>query len=725
MLRKFFRDLGLGAKLNIANLLVFAPLLMIAIILTIKGINDLIVTMGQQRAAEEAALVQSRFSEADQALFMGARFLASTPGLIEALADEDITRVRVLLAVGAAPLAFDDIELVNAEGVHIIATGHAANPQEDELIALALLGIEVRGGLVVETEAGQPEFRLVAGIPLRDVTSEILGVLIVSRTVDDAFMTELNFARTENVHLHLIHAGQILAQDQSNVETGALAALLVETSAEYQRALGGQIAVVDRLLSSAANVPYVLAYSPLIAGGETRTVVGVMVQYRDLVIFQRQFLGNMAVALALITIAVVIAIIGINRRYITTPLEGLGSVARQMAGGDYSRRVEVKSGDEIGHLGLTFNEMADRLEETMTGLEQRGRDLAQRSRYLEASAEVAHAAASVLDVDQLMQQVVEVIGQQFELYYVALFIVDESHEWAVQRAGTGETGAARLARGYRLPITGSSSMISWSIVNSQTRIVQGDEWDEVWGVSPELPDVRSEMALPLRSRGRVIGALSLHSDRPNAFRPEVLVVLQTTADQVAVALDNARLLAESQAALEQSRRAYGELSRQAWAQFLRSDQGVGYRYAESAVVPVAGEWRPEMVQAMESGQAVVESRATEAVLAVPLKVRDQVIGVVNLRKTAPGQSWTEEENGLIETLTEQLGLALESARLYQDTQRRAAREQLSAQVTSRMRESLDLETVLKTAVSEMRQALGLEGVIVQLARPETIETTEQ
>jgi nitrate/nitrite-specific signal transduction histidine kinase len=223
-------------------------------------------------------------------------------------------------------------------------------------------------------------------------------------------------------------------------------------------------------------------------------VVGVVVEYRDLFVFQRQFLGNKAVALALITIAVVGAIIGINRRYITAPLEGLSSVARQMAGGDYSRRVAVKSGDEIGHLGLTFNEMADRLQETMTGLEQRGYDLEQRSRYLEASAEVAHAAASVLDVDRLMQQVAEVICEQFELYYVALFIVDESHEWLVQRAGTGETGAARLARGYRLPVTGSSSMISWSIVNAQTRIVQGAEWDEVWGVSPELPDTRSEMA---------------------------------------------------------------------------------------------------------------------------------------------------------------------------------------------------------------------------------------
>ncbi|HNT74903.1 MAG TPA: GAF domain-containing protein [Anaerolineae bacterium] len=723
MLAKFFRNLSLGVKLNVVNLMVFAPLLTIAILLTVRGIENLIAQMGQQRAAQEAALIQSRFAEADQALLMNVKFLANTPGLIAALADGDITRCRMLLAVGAAPLDFDDLELISPEGGRLIAAGHAASPQEDELVTLALLGIEARGGVVEETDAGLPKFRLVAAIPLRAVTSEILGVLVASRTVDDAFLTEINFARTEDVHLHLISGTQVLAQDQFNVETGELTSLLKETAAEYQRALEGQIAVIERLLFSAANVPYALAYSPIVAGGEIRAVVGVEVQYRDLFIFQRQFLLNMAGVLALITIAVVGAIIGINRRYITTPLAKLSSAARQMTGGDYSRRVEVRTRDEVGQLGVTFNEMADRLQQTLSGLEHRSRDLEQRSRYLEASAQVGHAAASLLDVDELLQEVVEVIRQRFELYYVALFIVDAAREWAVQRAGTGETGQARVARGHRLPVAGSS-MIGWCIVNSQARIAQEAEKDEVRVVSPELPDTRSEVALPLRSRGQVIGALSLQSDRPNAFDQAALAVLQTMADQVAVALDNARSFAASQAALEQSRRAYGDLSRQGWAQFLRSDQGIGYRYARRTVVPVGGEWQPEMVRAVELGQAVVENREAEAVLAIPLKVRDQVIGVVNLRKTTPGKTWTDEENGLIETLTEQLGLALESARLYQDTQRRAAREQLSAHVTSRMRESLDLETVLKTAVDEMRQALGLEGVIVQLARPEVSETTE-
>jgi len=104
-------------------------------------------------------------------------------------------------------------------------------------------------------------------------------------------------------------------------------------------------------------------------------------------------------------------------------------------------------------------------------------------------------------------------------------------------------------------------------------------------------------------------------------------------------------------------------------------------------------------------------------LAVPLKVRDQVLGVVNLRKTAPDKTWTEEENALIETLTEQLAVALESARLYQDTQRRAAQERLVGEVTGRIRESLDMETVLKTAAQELRRVLGVPELNIRLAAP--------
>lgn len=403
------------------------------------------------------------------------------------------------------------------------------------------------------------------------------------------------------------------------------------------------------------------------------------------------------------------------------PVNTLTSTVAAITAGDLTREAPVESEDELGTLAHAFNSMTAQLRDLIGSLEDRvasrTADLERRSRYLQASAEVSRATASILEVTELVQQVVEVIRERYNLYYVALFTVDERREQAVLRAGTGQAGLARLARGYQLPLKADSSMIAWCIVYGRPRIAQEAERDEVRFVSPELPDTRSEVALPLRSRGQVIGAISLQSAQPNAFDEAALAVLQIMADQVAVALENARLFAESEAALEQTRRAYGELSERAWTQFLRSEQGIGYRYAQHEVTSAEGTWQPEMVQAVQSGQRVVQQSETEAVLAVPLKVRDQVLGVVNLRKTAPDKTWTEEENTLIDTLTEQLAVALESARLYQDTQRRAAQERLVGEVTGRIRESLDMETVLKTAAQELRRVLGVPELNIRLAAP--------
>jgi GAF domain-containing protein len=92
-----------------------------------------------------------------------------------------------------------------------------------------------------------------------------------------------------------------------------------------------------------------------------------------------------------------------------------------------------------------------------------------------------------------------------------------------------------------------------------------------------------------------------------------------------------------------------------------------------------------------------------------------VVGVLHFRKAGEGETWSEEELALLQTMAEQLGQALESARLYQDTQRRAAQERLIGEVTARMRETLDMDAVLRTAAQEIRQALGLAQFSVQLA----------
>jgi GAF domain-containing protein len=232
------------------------------------------------------------------------------------------------------------------------------------------------------------------------------------------------------------------------------------------------------------------------------------------------------------------------------------------------------------------------------------------------------------------------------------------------------------------------------------------------------------VALPLRSRGQILGALTVQSVQPSAFDEQTVAVLQTMVDQVAVAIDNARLFAESQAALETARRAYGELSRQAWGELLRSRPDWSYRYVRQSITPAAGEWRPEMLQAEQTGQSVQSSHLTGeggtdgSTLAIPLQVRGQVVGVLGFRKGEDGEVWSAGEMALLEALVEQLGQALESARLYRDTQRRAAREQTIAEVSARIGESLDLERVLMSAASEIRQALGLDDLVVRLIEPE-------
>jgi GAF domain-containing protein len=179
-----------------------------------------------------------------------------------------------------------------------------------------------------------------------------------------------------------------------------------------------------------------------------------------------------------------------------------------------------------------------------------------------------------------------------------------------------------------------------------------------------------------------------------------------------VALDNARLFAESQTAVETARRAYGEVSRRDWAELLATRTGWGYRFANQSVAPAEGTWRPEMLEAIQAGEMLESS--TEPTLAMPLRVRDQTVGALRFSKGGEGGSWTADEIALTETLVEQLGVALESARLYQDTQRRAARERLVNEITARIRNSMTLEAVLNSAVREISHLVEANYAAIDL-----------
>ncbi len=181
-----------------------------------------------------------------------------------------------------------------------------------------------------------------------------------------------------------------------------------------------------------------------------------------------------------------------------------------------------------------------------TLLEERAGELANANALLrkltlqlQTAAHVSRAATSMLALDELVHQVVNLIRERFDLYYVGLFLIDESGQWAVLQAGTGEAGRRMLAQGNRLKV-GDVSMVGWCTAHAQTRIAP-DVGEQAVHSDGLLPGTRSEMVLPLISRGRMIGALDTRSTKHQAFSKEDITALQTLADQVGVAIDNARL----------------------------------------------------------------------------------------------------------------------------------------------------------------------------------------
>jgi nitrate/nitrite-specific signal transduction histidine kinase len=443
---------------------------------------------------------------------------------------------------------------------------------------------------------------------------------------------------------------------------------------------------------------------------------GVIVQLKESEFLSETLaLRRVAWSITAIGTLLVAALIWFSVRQIAHPIGALTETASAIADGDIQRRASVESSDEIGLLARAFNSMTQQLSSLIQDLEQRvterTRDLERRTAYLEASSEVARAAASVLDSDQLMHVVVEAIREQFDLYYVGLFAKDATGQFALLRAGTGQAGKSMLARGHRIKV--GEGMIGWSIANAQPRVAQLASADAVRLATPELPHTRSEAAIPLRSRGRVLGALTIQDSQPGSFDELAIAVWQTMADQVALALDNAKLFAESQNALETIERAYSEMSGGAWQELLS--------HQRERIFRSSGETGARLQASPSEGGPTLETStgtsddAGAYPLNLPIRVRGHTIGSLKTYKSKSAGDWSREEMELLAQLVEQLGLALEDARLFQDAQQRAARERIVGEATARMRSTLDPQSVLQASVDEIYRALGLEAVTIYLS----------
>lgn len=391
---------------------------------------------------------------------------------------------------------------------------------------------------------------------------------------------------------------------------------------------------------------------------------------------------------------------------ITTPMDNLASTTQAVSQGDFSKRIEVKGHDEISEVASSFNTMTAQLQTTLENLEKMVADrtaaLERRAIQFQAAAEVGRAATNLRDLNQLLPEVARLISERFGFYHTGIFLLDNSGEYAVLQATNSEGGKRMLERQHKLKV-GEVGIVGYATGNREARIALDVGRDAVFFDNPDLPETHSEMALPLITGDELLGALDVQSKREAAFSDEDIAVLQVLADQVAIAIENARLFQRNQEMLESARRTYRDVSKAAWNELLRTQPELGFLATSTQDTrPITGDWDFSALTNARQGNITHIDQRT---IAIPIILRDQLLGAVRLKKPDDANPWTNDEIELMDTLIDQLEVALESARLYQETQRRAKREQSVTEITTKIRATTDPQTMLRTAVSELKEAL--------------------
>ncbi|MFN2143906.1 MAG: GAF domain-containing protein [Anaerolineales bacterium] len=325
--------------------------------------------------------------------------------------------------------------------------------------------------------------------------------------------------------------------------------------------------------------------------------------------------------------------------------------------------------------------------------------LERRTRYLEAGAKVANASISTQNLQGMLDRVANEITAQFGFYHTGIFLLDEQKEWAALRATSSEGGRRMIARNHRLAV-GAQGIVGFVTSLGKARISQDTGEDRVHEPAPELPNTRSEMALPLISRNEIIGALDIQDTRPEAFTQEDITVLQTMADQIALAIENIRLYSQTQETLEEVQRMFGDFSQQAWQNVHKKNMLTSYRYFGGTV----SEINPNLVTEM-----------TENTVSIPVEVRGVKLGAIEISKGEEGSSWSDEEMKLLTALAEQMGIALDSARLFNESQLRATTEHAISEINSQLWETMDINAILRTTAQNLRETLALPELTIRMA----------
>jgi GAF domain-containing protein len=384
-----------------------------------------------------------------------------------------------------------------------------------------------------------------------------------------------------------------------------------------------------------------------------------------------------------------------------------------------SEKEQVRANTELVGLKESLEKrVADRtrdLEIRTFDLEVANKQVEARASQFEALAQVTQAITSIRNLGELLPRIASVISERFGFYHVGVFLLDDANEYAILSATNSEGGRRMLERNHRLRV-GEQGIVGNVTQTGIPRVAMDVGDDAVFFDNPELPETHSEMALPLRTGSQIIGALDVQSTERGAFTDEDIQMLGLLANQVSLAIENARLFEETRRALAESEAVGRKIIRDAWKKLPSEQRLLGFRSTPTGSVPLN---KPFDLPESDSNKTKIGQTETTQI-AVPIELRGEKIGSLIVQSPTAADI-DQDQLDLIKAVAERVAISAENARLFDETTRRAERERTVAEITGKIRSVNDPQAMIRIAIEELRSALGATRVEII---PQSVQGTQ-
>lgn len=374
------------------------------------------------------------------------------------------------------------------------------------------------------------------------------------------------------------------------------------------------------------------------------------------------------------------------------------------AAGNQLKNAFTRVADQIQ---AAFQALSEERKNLEVKVQERTEELETRMTQLRESTLTARAIAETQDINELLNRASRLISDRFGFYHVGIFILDDQRKNAYLQSASSEAGKNLVGQALRIE-SDKRSPLAFVVANNKA-LISTDSDQATFARDPNFPLTRSRMLLPLSLRGAVIGLVDMHSEQPQAFGQQEAEILQTLADLIAISFDNVRLIDETRFLLNQLETNTSIQTKRTWSK-LTSRRKTAYLYTPAGVRPV---FAPNKQEQNEG-------------LFVPILLQGQVIGRIKLKRKGLESAWSDRERDLVEKIAVQVALALENSRLVDEAQRNALRNQMIANFSTYVRETLDIDSVIRTAATELRKVFDLKEaeILIGPSHSEIIQSSQ-